>query len=251
MMRALLGVLFALMLTAGFEARAADWYTGVPTDAPPRPASPSVAIDFAVDGTSQRAVSGALIGTIAPFTPLDRTGLRIRLAGVGGVYNYLSSTPGLGRVHGSLEDGSFMVGYEWVTKKATIALFGGLEVMNSSLSPNDPANTVKGLRGGFKMGVDFYVTPTDFTMVSGVAYYSTNHNAYYGRLKFGMAIADQLYIGPEVLALGDDFYQQWRIGGHVSGIRFGALQMGVSGGFLNDRVRGAGMYGIFESRLTF
>jgi hypothetical protein len=250
-MRALIGFSAALGLALAGEARAADWYTGVPTDGPVKPASPTVAIDVAIDGTSQKALSGALIGTIAPFGSLDQSGMRIRLAGLGGVYSYISGQAGLGRVRGTLEDGSFMAGYEWVMKKATVAVYGGADVMNSSLSPDDPYNPAKGLRAGFKMGVEAYVTPTDFTMISGVASYSTNNNSYYGRLKFGMALAERLYIGPEVVALGDNFFQQWRFGGHVSGIRFGILQMGASAGFLNDRVRGAGLYGILESRLTF
>jgi hypothetical protein len=237
------------MLAGG--ARAADWYTGVPTDGPVRPAAPTVAIDLAIDGTSQKAVSGALIGTIAPFAPLDRTGMRVRVAGLGGVYNYFSPTPGPGRVNGQMQQVAVLAGYEWVWKKMTIAGFGGVEFRNSSISPNDPNNRVKGATVGLKVGVDFYVTPTDTTMVSGVAYYSTNFNSYYGRPKFGMAFADHLYVGPEVLALGDDFFQQWRVGAHVSGMRLGFVQMGVSGGFLSDRVRGTGLYGIFESRVTF
>ena len=82
-------------------------------------------------------------------------------------------------------------------------------------------------------------------------YYSTNNSAYYGRLKFGMAFAERVYVGPEVVALGDNFFQQFRVGGHLSGLQFGAIQMGVSAGFLADRVRGAGVYGILESRVTF
>jgi hypothetical protein len=247
-MRAWIGFSLAVAMATVCEARAADWYTGVPGDGP---SSPRVAIDVAIDGTSKRALSGVLIGTIAPFAPLDQSGVRLRVGGLGGAYNYIPSTPGLGRVHGAMEGGSFMAGYEWVAERATIAVFGGAEITNTSLSPNDPNNVVKGLRGGLKFGVDFYVTPTDFTMISGVAYYSTNFNAYYGRLKFGMAIANHVYVGPEALALGDDFFQQWRMGGHVTGLRLGILQMGASAGFLNDRVRGAGAYGILDSRIAF
>jgi hypothetical protein len=232
------------------SAEAADWYTGLPSDGPASNA-PRVAIDIAIDGTSQRSLAGAMIGTIAPFAPLDRTGMRIRIAGLGGTYSYISSAPGVGRVYGTLADGSFMAGYEWVLKRATIAIYGGPEITSNRLSEYDPTNSVKGTRFGFKMGVEFFVEPTDNTMLSGVASYSTNNDAYYGRLKFGFAFADHLYIGPEIIALGDDYFQQWRFGGHVSGLRLGMMQLGVSGGFLNDRVRGAGMYGVLETRFTF
>jgi len=251
-MRSRFVLAFSIVCATAGELHAADWYTGVPTDGPVKPAAPTVVIDFAVDGTSQAAVSGALIATIAPFAPLDRSGMRLRVAGLGGIYNYFAAPPaGPGRVNGQLEQGAVMAGYEWVWKKMTIAAYGGLEARNSSISPNDPQNRVKGMTVGLKVGVDFYVTPTDTTMVSGVASYSTNFNSYYGRLKFGMAFADNLYVGPEAIALGDDFFQQWRVGAHVSGVKFGVVRMGLSGGYLSDRVRGAGLYGIFESRVMF
>lgn len=232
------------------SAEAADWYTGAPGDGPVSGA-PRAAIDLAIDATSQGSLTGALIGTIAPFAPLDRTGMRVRIAGIGGTYSYISSSPGLGRVSGTLADGSFMVGYEWVMKKATISIYGGPDITSSHISQFDPTNTVKGTRFGAKMGVEFFVEPTETTMLSGVAFYSTNYDAYYGRLKFGFAFAQNFYIGPEIVALGDDYFQQWRFGGQISGLRFGLLQIGVSAGFLNDRVRGAGLYGLLETRFTF
>jgi hypothetical protein len=255
MMRAWIGISLAFVAMI-CDANAADWYTGVPTDGPVKKSSPGVAIDVAVDGTSQRAVSGALIGTIAPFTSLEESGMRLRLAGLAGSYVYTSTTPIVvaltgGRVRGVEEQGSILGGYEVVSPKAKVAAYIGAELTNNSLSPTDPNNKVRGTRGGFKIGGEFYLTPTAGTMMSGVVTYATNHNAYYGRFKVGMAVADQLYVGPEVMALGDDFFSQYRIGAHASGIRLGAAQFGLSGGYLHDRVRGAGAYGILDSRVTF
>jgi len=51
--------------------------------------------------------------------------------------------------------------------------------------------------------------------------------------------------------LGDNFFHQWRVGAHVSGIKLGMVQLGVSGGFLSDQVRGTGGYGILETRFSF
>ena len=248
-MRAWIGFTLAFAMATTLEARAADWYTGVPTDGPEKPTRPTVAIDMAIDGTSQSALSGALIATIAPFAPLDESGFRFRASGLGGKYSYTSTT--VGQVNGTLAEGSALLGYEWVSKKVDVAVYGGADIMDTSISPNDPNNTVKGMHAGFKIGADMYATPTDTTMVSGVLYYSTNHNAYYGRLKFGMAFADHVYVGPEVLALGDSFFQQFRVGAHVSGFKLGDVQFGVSGGYLHDKVRGSGAYGILESRVTF
>ncbi len=242
-------VAFAISMTIGTSARAADWYTGVPTDGPPIPKAPRATLDIALDGTSQAAYSAAVIGTIAPFTPLDRSGFRVRGSGIVGTYTYDSTD--VGKVNGNLIGGAMLMGYEWVFKRATVSVFLGGEIVNTTISPNDPNNQAKGTSVGLKVATDFYVTPTDQTMIAGVFSYSTNFSSYYGRLKFGMAFADRIYVGPEVGALGDNFFQQWRVGGHVTGIRFGMLQFGAAMGFLNDRVRGGGLYGTVDTRVTF
>jgi len=41
---------------------------------------PTVAIDMALDATTQNALAGALIGTIAPFAPLEESGMRLRVS---------------------------------------------------------------------------------------------------------------------------------------------------------------------------
>jgi len=247
-MRGELPLSFALLMAMAAAASATDWYTGAPADTSVKTA-PTVAIDMAVDATSQNALAGALIGTIAPFAPLDQSGIRVRLSGVAGKYDYTTSD--LGVIDGVFQQGALLVGYEWVSPQIKVAGLVGGEVVHNSITPNDPNNPVKGTTGGFKVGVDFYCNPTDATMLSGVATFSTNHDAYYGRAKFGVAVGDQLYVGPEAMLLGDDFFHQWRIGGHTSGFRIGPIQAGVSGGYLYDYVRGSGGYGILETRVTF
>jgi hypothetical protein len=230
-------------------AQAQDWYTGAPGSQ--SSGRPSVAIDASLSGTSQDSLSGTIIGTIAPFSKLDESGLRVRMSGLLGSYAYVASTAGIGRVKGGQESGSFLVGYEWVTRNTTFALFGGGEISNNHVDKFDPDNKSVGTAGGFKVGLDFYSNPTDYTMVSGNLSYSTAHSSYYGRFKVGMALADRIFVGPEVLFLGDSFYSQWRVGAHLTGVKLGAMQFGISGGYVNDKVRGAGFYGILDARVTF
>ena len=59
-------------------------------------------------------------------------------------------------------------------------------------------------------------------MLALIAYYSTVDNSYYTRLKFGVELADYVYVGPEALALGDDYFSQGRVGAHFTGLKFGA-----------------------------
>jgi hypothetical protein len=64
-------------------------------------------------------------------------------------------------------------------------------------------------------------------------------------------VAQNVFIGPEALFLGDDLYRQWRTGLHLSGVTLGALQLGISGGYLKDETRGSGAYGILDARMVF
>ena len=239
-------------LVAAPAAFAADWYTGAPVTgvAAPAAAQFGMAIDAAATADTLGSKYGTLIGTIAPFTALQESGFRLRLGAVLGQYTYVGSA-GVGRVKGTQEDGSFMVGYEWVSRRLTVAAYVGADYNNNKLDKTDPANTAAGSAAGVKVAVDFNYRPTDFVMLSGVGSYSTAHNSYYVRVKGGYALAPELYVGPEAIMLGDDFFRQWRVGGHITGARVGLLQFGVSAGFLVDKVRGTGAYGILDARLAF
>jgi hypothetical protein len=249
---------FVFMLASASSAVAADWYTGAPsTSGTSRGGSSSglnsfgAAVDLALTATSNDTLHLALIGTISPFTRMDESGLRLRLGGVTGSYSYIASTAGLGRIRGTQEQGSFMVGYEWVSRTTTVAGFVGGEVRNDKLTPADPTNSVAGTAYGVRGELDFYSKPTSWSLVAGQFVYSSAHSSYYGRMKFGMSVFENIYVGPEVMLLGDSFYSQWRVGGHLTGISFGPMQFGVSAGYSNDRVRGSGVYGILDARVGF
>ena len=241
--------LLAALFASG--AQAADWYTGAPVIGVAAPRAPAfgVAIDAAVTVDSKDSRFATLIGTIAPFTSFDHSGMRMRIGAVAGQYAYDSSN--VGRVKGTQEDGSFMVGYEWVARRFSVAAFVGGDINNNKIDKVDLNNTSTGTAYGVKVAIDFNWRPTDDMFLSGVASYSTAHNSYYTRLKYGFAVLPGIFVGPEALFLGDDFFRQWRAGGHITGASIGPLQFGISGGILNDRVRGSGVYGILDARAAF
>ena len=277
-MRSGLLAVSVLVASAPSAASATDWYTGAPGYQPAQPTSyisyvdpappptygvapaaaatesyaPSkfgVAVDAAVTADTKNSKFATIIGTIAPFSDFDHSGMRLRIGGVVGQYAYTNSA--LGRINGTQEDGSFMIGYEWVGRKGSFAVYGGADYNNNKIDKFDSNNTAVGQASGAKIAIDFNYRPTNFTMFSGVASFSSAHNSYYSRLKAGYAIAPQVFIGPEAIFMGDDFFQQWRIGGHVTGATFGALQVGASTGVLVDKVRGTGLYGILDARVGF
>ncbi len=230
-------------------ALAQEWYTGARDKTPE--VNYGASIDASLSATTRGSAHAGLIGTIAPFSKLDESGARLRLGGILGNYTYVSVSPGVGSVTGHESTGSAMAGYEWVTKNATFAIYLGAEIQNRTLSKPDPSNNVFGTTYGLKTAVDFYMNPTSYTMASANIAYSSNNNAYYARFKAGMAITERIFVGPELLFLGDNFYGQWRFGAHLTGAKVGPMQLGLSGGYVNDRRGGPGGYGILDARVGF
>jgi hypothetical protein len=242
----------AILVSLGASgAFAADWYTGSPVNSRPTgPNNPLAALDLSFTAAKDQ-MSGALVGTIGPFGGLETNGLRVRMIGLLGGYRYDAAAVGVGAVTGNQVGGSLMVGYEWIVDRTKIGVYGGLDVINNRLDKVDPTNETGGNTFGARLGLDFYSRPTDATMAAGTFSFTTANSGYYLRLRGGMAVYDQLFLGPEVLAMGDSFYTQWRFGVGLSGITLGPVQFGVSAGYVSDSSRGGGAYGILDTRLTF
>jgi len=230
------------------QAHAADWYTGASTRAAHRP---TASFDLSLSGAAMASMHGVGIATFAPYAFLDESGMRLRLAATIGAFLYTSSVTGVGEVRGDQGIITALAGYEWVAPAMTASVYGGLDVWRNVFDKYDPSNETAGTTVGFKLAADVYVNPTRFTMASGSVTFTTAHQSYYGRFKLGMAVSEKTFIGPELVAIGDSFSQQYRLGAHVSGFKVGPLQFGVSGGYSNDRVRGSGGYGTFDARVTF
>ncbi len=88
-------------------------------------------------------------------------------------------------------------------------------------------------------------------MMSAYGSYSTAYDAYYARFRAGYSLFGLGYIGPEVAVLGDDFYNQTRVGAHLTSMQLGAVQVGVSGGYVWERAYKDGYYGALELRTGF
>ena len=238
--------LAALLLPA--PAVAADWYTGA------KPQGPTddwiVAIDASTDITTQGSYFGDINATAAPVGTLAESGVRLRVNGLGGVYSYYS-TVDKQTVRGAQESGAAFVGYEWISPSTVFAAYLGADVRNNTLSIVDTQNSVVGTSVGAKGQLEFYTKPSLRTMVAANASYATNKTAYFARLRGGYLIGPDLYVGPEFVALGDAFFNQERVGAHITGLRAGPLQVAFAAGYLYDRVRGSGGYATIDARLGF
>ena len=106
-----------------------------------------------------------------------------------------------------------------------------------------PRNPVPGTAFGSKSLLELYSNPTDKTMVQAELTYSTAFRQYYEQFQIGYAaLGPEIYIGPEAIFLGDENFDQYRLGAFVSGIKIGKVELGFSGGYLKDRAQGSGWF---------
>lgn len=242
-----MGLAAALTAAGSPSARAADWYTGA--EAPADPDAWIVAVDASATVGSQGSQFANANVTAAPAGSLQQSGVRVRVDGLIG--SYRAETPGSARKLGEQAEVAAMAGYAIVWQEAVLAGFVGLNVRRNEVSQVDTTLPAARTEVGLKTALDLYARPTAGTMVHATGTYSTAFNAYYGRLRFGFASFAGGYVGPELAALGDDYYRQWRVGGHLSGMQFGALQLGVSAGYAHDHVRKGGLYSTLDLRTGF
>ena len=247
----------AVLMAGGQSAGAVEWYTGDKTSDPDY--APSIVLDVSGSVTNKQSNFAAGAVTAAVEGNMQQTGFRAHAEALGGVYSYYTSIKAVApavvdvqrKINAVEENAGVLAGYAWVSRDWTFALYAGMQVMNTTLNYNDPANSSQGLHIGAKIAGEFYGNPTKNTMVSGYGSYSTNANQYYSRFKAGYAAWGNVFIGPEFSALGNQYYAEYRAGVHLTGIKLSSLSLGLSGGVTDNPSTGTGAYGIVDARMGF
>ena len=240
--RMLLG---AIWIVFALPATAAD--TGTQPQEQPTRALVYSGFDF----NSQSAYTGYIGGNFAPWGDLETSGFRFSLFGAAGTYRYDSGSGT--SIRGTFETGDVLVGYGFNRDSLSAKFMIGLNAQNHSLSSPDPANPVQGTQVGLKLQGDFYANPTPQTMVFGLGSYSTAFQTYYTEFKGGLELfgVKELYLGPQFIAQGNEQYDQWRVGAHVTGIKYGRAELGFAAGYLQDSRNGPGAYGMVSLDFNF
>ena len=194
---------------------------------------------------------GGWVGAlIAPVTDLDTSGPRLFIMAEGGTYKYAVDG---GSIRGIEAAGTLLAGHAFEGDNYSVNLLVGANAINHMLSAIDPTNSVQGTAFGVKARADAWVNPTPQTLVYGEAEYSTAFRSYFAKAKFGYDVtqAQQVFIGPEVAASGNQRYDQWRIGAHVTQLQIGRINMDISAGYAHDSTVGASAYGTTEFSTKF
>lgn len=205
---------------------------------------------YGVDADSHGSLAGYLGVLYAPYG-MHQSGIRLTAFGLYGKYDYESFPTD---VKARFWAGDLLVGWSNVVANGAATLSIGANYQDHRLSRSDPFNSVVGSEWGFKVQGDFWVTPMPSWLVVGLASYSTAFDTYYANLRVGYDFTGGrgVYFGPEFGALGNDRTDQVRVGAHLSGIRLNAVtKLNVSGGWLNEKGDGDGVYGTATVDVTF
>jgi hypothetical protein len=188
---------------------------------------------------------------IAPQGGVENSGLRAFILGEAGTYKYpLDATT---KNKGNYTGGEFLLGYGFEGVNYSVTLLAGANVVDHTLSQDDPDNSVQGTKYGAKGRLLAWINPTPQTLIASDADYSTAFRSYYARMKLGYDMTPNrgIFIGPEAAALGNERFDQWRVGAHITQMKFGKVQMDLSAGFAHDTSVGNGAYTSIEFSVNF
>jgi hypothetical protein len=214
------------------------WGADLPLKAPPAPviiAGPWLNV-FAGATVSPDSVYGEAGAVFALNRNLNAPGWLFRLKGGGGHYEY-NRAPGL--VQGvDFEAGEVMIGYQTFIGGARLSGYVGANV-ESHDNKTDPLATVKGTRGGIKAQGEIFAPLSDRWYVFALGNISSVFTSYYTEAKLGYRVAPLIAIGPEVQALGNDRFDNVRLGPFVAFDIGPQSQLILSGGYSWDTRRDA------------
>lgn len=139
----------------------------------------------------------------------------------------------LGGVDADLSEFDFGIGYQWVLPAHRLSLIGCYNWVEHDLSGNpiDIAdNDSAGSSSGFKAKLDIWNTDASDYLYGGTATYSTANEDYWSRVLVARNMGNY-FLGPEVIAQGNEDYDEYRLGLAIAGLKLGCANLGVSVGY--------------------
>jgi Cellulose biosynthesis protein BcsS len=132
-----------------------------------------------------------------------------------------------------------LLGYQWMLGRAAVTLLTGPEFDAEMEAPNawQSARTRFGLRGH----AEVWAHPTPETLATATLIAGSAREHIWGRISGGYAFWPGVFLGPEASVYAREDYREWRLGGHLTGLKWGRFNFRLSGGYLqaNDDRNGA------------
>lgn len=171
---------------------------------------------------------------------LNADGFILKVLLAEGTYRYLAASTDI-RGTGLLA--SFLPGWRIKRGDIEIKLFAGLDLQNHRFSPDDPSNRLRGNHAGFRVGADLWWEPTPNVMLASSVSGSTIGTNFSIRGAAGWRVEDRFWAGPEIETSGDQVYRQYRIGAHVTSLKWSAFEWSLGAGYVEDNSHRSGLYG--------
>lgn len=129
-----------------------------------------------------------------------------------------------------------LLGYEWRIGDSFLALYAGSDFESEQQTEAFGPSFI-GTRYGARAQADLWLVPSPGVVVQANGYISTVNGRLWARVAPGWRIPAGFYLGPEFEAYGERDYRKYRLGLHLTGLRFLGLEWRFSGGLqmTNDR----------------
>jgi hypothetical protein len=178
-------------------------------------------------------------GFLWAYRGLNEDGPVFKLLLNGGLYRYNSG--GI-EITGRQLMGAALPGWRWHRPGLEVTVFAGLDVQDHRYVPKDPNNRLGGTHVGARVGFEAWYEPLANGMITAAASLSTVGSSFWTRAAAGWRLSD-VWLGPELLACGDDTYRQFRFGAHVTSLRWLGYEWSAGAGWVTDSDRRDGVYG--------
>jgi hypothetical protein len=174
---------------------------------------------------------------------LNHDGFTLKLLLAGGRYRYTAGATG---ITGTNFLAAALPGWRVKRGNFEIKMYAGLDLQHHILSPDDPGNNLRGTHAGLRAGADLWWEPTHKLMVASSLSGSTIGTNFGARVAVGWRVFERCWIGPEIETMGDEIYRQYRVGAHLTSLKYGPFEWAFGAGYSEDSDHRAGLYGRFS-----
>lgn len=181
--------------------------------------------------------------TWAPFGLVQTDGWRLRGTTGYGAYAYTGRIDSVdSTIRGAVSFGDVLLGYQVGLGALTLKAFGGVTFDSHDLRPFDPGNAVNDTAIGAKVALEAWLNLTSRAWASVDLSAATAHESYFGRLRLGYRVLDQVSLGIEGGAFGNAASDNGRGGGFVR-YEWAGGELSVSAGVSGNIERPDNPYG--------
>jgi hypothetical protein len=235
---ALLGLASAILA----PAYASDMAVKAPPPAQPSTSDTDSYVIWMGAGYKDQGEGGNIGGIYALNGNLGVSGWAVRGQFVYVDYRFPSTLSASGTANGTFTDGNASIGYQYVNDTFQASGFVGYDYQDTITSPAAAGNPAVGAQSGaiFSGRVANEGDKVKFPVeIDGS--YSTAYNSFWARGRTGMNFGTYT-IGPELIGMGDNFFDEARIGGYVTYKLSNHFILDLGSGYA-DALRGEGSPG--------